>query len=52
MLWLVDLLLVLLALGVLGLAGWGLWKHVRVLLRAVSQASEKIGDAMPPSPRS
>ena len=50
MLWLVDLLIALLALVVLGLAGWSLFRHGRVLAHAVSAASRRVAEVMPSPP--
>ena len=50
MLWIVDLLIALLAVVVLGLAGWSLFRHARVLVRALSAASKTVSAAMPEPP--
>jgi hypothetical protein len=42
---LIDLLLVVFALVVIGLAGYAGWTHVRSLLRAGKDASARVGAA-------
>lgn len=41
---LVDVVLVLVALGVLALVGLGLFRHARTLARAVQRSSDTLGE--------
>ena len=47
---LLDVLIGLFAVLFLGVVAFALYRHIRVLMRAVGAASARVSSAMPPSP--